>query len=514
MTAVPFQANQRFGQYTLVRPIAVGGMAEVWLAKLDGPQGFQKKVALKRMTGSIAEQPQFVTMFLDEARLMSGLTHPNICQVFELGEREDNFYVAMEFIDGETVQHVMRAVTRAQQRLPMELAIKIARDCADALHYAHTKQGDDGKPLNVIHRDVSPQNLMVTYEGVPKLLDFGIAKAATRTNATEVGQLKGKLSYMPPEQARGETLDQRADQFSLGVMLFEMLTHTRLYPPLKEMDLFRKVALEETPYETARQREPSIPEDLSNLVARMMERDATKRYPSLAEVRDQLTAHLHDHTTSIPSNEAMSNFMTAYFPPETRGAVVKQDTPEPAKVHKGFTTSTMMGRSGKRWQFATIALLALLGTGSLAMALWPSPKPVEDLDAAEAPPTVKVIEPPAPLPEPEAEYVPYIAPPKPEIQPEPEPEEEPESIPKGVKAAPPKKKVAPAPKGKGLLSLQTSPWSIVRFGKKNLGETPLVGVPFPVGRHRLVLTNDERKLRTTIEVEIKAGQTTTLKLKL
>ena len=108
MIAVPFQAHQRFGQYTLLRPIAVGGMAEVWLAKLDGPKGFQKKVALKRMTGTIAEQPHFVTMFLDEARLMSGLTHPNICQVFELGEREDNFYVAMEFIDGQTVQHVMR----------------------------------------------------------------------------------------------------------------------------------------------------------------------------------------------------------------------------------------------------------------------------------------------------------------------------------------------------------------------------------------------------------------------
>ena len=504
ITAVPFQANQRFGQYTLIRPIAVGGMAEVWLAKLDGPQGFQKKVALKRMTGTIADQPQFVTMFLDEARLMSGLTHPNICQVFELGEREDNFYVAMEFIDGETVQHILRAVTRAQQKLPIELALKIARDCADALYYAHTKTGDDDKPLNVVHRDVSPQNLMVTYEGVPRLLDFGIAKVATRTNATEVGQLKGKLSYMPPEQARGEPLDPRADQFSLGVLLFEMLTHTRLYPPLKEMDLFRKVALEETPYETAREREPSVPEDLSNLVARMMERDASKRYPSLAEVRDQLTAHLHDHTHSIPSNEAMANFMLAYFPPETRGGVVKQDTPEPAKVHPGLNTSTMMRRAGKRWQFATIALLGLIGTGSLAMALWPSRAPQADLEPAELPPTVKVVDLPPPLPEPEAEYVPYIAPPREDARPEPEP----------APALPASKKQRPGPAVKGLLSLQTSPWSIVHFGKRSLGETPLVGVPFPVGKHRLVLTNDERKLRTTIEVEIKPGQTTTLKLKL
>ncbi len=496
MTVVPFQAQQRFAQYILIRPIAVGGMAEVWLATLDGPQGFQKKVALKRMTGTIAEQPLYVTMFLDEARLMSGLTHPNICQVFELGEREDNFYVAMEFIDGQTVQHVMRAVTRAQQRLPVELALKIARDVADALYYAHTKQGEDGRPLNVIHRDVSPQNLMVTYEGVPKLLDFGIAKAATRSNATEVGQLKGKLSYMPPEQARGELLDARADQFSLGVLLFEMLTHTRLYPPLKEMDLFRKVAMDTAPYETPRQREPSVPEALSELVAKMMSREPSQRFPSLAEVRDALTAYLHANAKSIPSNEALAHFMGSCFPPATREQAPEADSQPPLWVGER-SRSSLASRGRRRWKLATRGLLAFFGAVALAAAVWPSaPAPV--LEVEPVPAVVVIARPTAPPPEPETEFIPFVepAPPLPA----------PEKVNKRV--------TVKTPKGKGLLSLQTSPWSNVIFGKKNLGETPLVGVPFPVGRHRLVLVNDERKLKTTIEVDIKANQTTTLKLKL
>ena len=492
MPAVPFQANQQFGQYTLLRPIAVGGMAEVWLAKLDGVQGFQKKVALKRMTGTIAEQPQFVTMFLDEARLMSGLTHPNICQVIELGQRDENFYVAMEFIDGQTVQHVMRAVTRANRQLPVELAIKIARDVADALHYAHTKKADNGTPLNVIHRDVSPQNIMVTYEGAPKLLDFGIAKAATRTNATEVGQLKGKLSYMPPEQARGELLDPRADQFSLGVVLFEMLTHTRLYPPLKEMDLFRVVAMAEAPYETPRQREPRVPEELSALVAKMMARLPEDRYASLADVSALLTAYLHANAHSVPSNEALSMFMSASFPPDQREKVTTEEPSSPVVMGR-TSLSSAPGRSKKR-VLAALALMGLLGTAALAaFAWWPArPAPVETPPVAELIPIPVAID---------------AGPPVLVVEREPEPEVLP------VKEEPkvPGKRII---KGKGLLSLQTVPWTNVMFGGKNLGETPLVGVRFPVGKHRLVLINDERQLRTTIEVEIKPNQTTTLKLKL
>lgn len=507
MSAVPFQPNQRFGQYTLTRPIASGGMAEVWLARLDGPQGFQKKVALKRMTGTLAEQPQFVTMFLEEARLLSGLTHPNICQVMELGEREESFFVVMEFIDGQTVHQLMRAVTRAHQRLPVELAVKIVRDAADALHYAHTKADEQGAPLHIIHRDVSPQNLMVTYEGVPKLLDFGIAKSATRSNSTEVGQLKGKLSYMPPEQARGEALDPRADQFSLGVTLFEMLTHTRLYPTLKEMDLFRLVAMAAEPYESPAQRDPTVPAELSALVARMMDRDVEKRFATMAEVRDLLTTYLHGLSQVSPSNEALAAFMRTTFPPETREKESStQSTGTSLPIVQGALTGSSLAPRPRRNRALALGALAVFGLGALAFALWPAtPPPVVVLEPPRAPPPVVVDAGPPALA--------VVEPPPPET--EPEPLVPLEGLDLTVVDAGPAKPPRPAvPRGKGLLSLQTSPWSNVFFGKKNLGETPLVGVSLPAGRQRLTLINDERKLKTTIEVEIKPGQTTTLKLKL
>ncbi|MFO0595785.1 MAG: serine/threonine-protein kinase [Myxococcaceae bacterium] len=511
MTAAPFQTNQRFGQYVLVSPIAVGGMAEVWLAKLDGPQGFQKKVALKRMTGTLSDQKQFVDLFLDEARLMSALAHPNIAQVFELGERDESFYVAMEFIDGQTVQHVMRAVTRANQRLPVELAVKIARDAADALHYAHTKADDEGKPLNIIHRDVSPQNLMVTYEGVPKLLDFGIAKAATRSNATEAGQLRGKLSYMPPEQARGELIDHRVDQFALGVVLFEMLTHTRLYPALKEMDLFRIVATKTEPYETAKQREPSVPEEISAIVAKMMDRDAANRYSNMAEVRDVLTGYLHSISQTMPSNEQLGLFMKATFPPEARLQMPVKTTGSFPAVGSGFSSGGLTNPKKKKRLVAGLSALGVVGVAFVAWALWPSApepvKPVVEAPKVDPPKVDPPKDPPPPVDVPDAAVA--LAP----VDPIGDPDDlEPlEFIDAGTKG---KKGTAVAPKGKGKLSLQTSPWSNVFFGKKNLGETPLVNVPLPAGKLRLTLINDDRKLKTTIEVEIKPNQTTSLKLKL
>jgi len=511
MSAGPFQTNQRFGQYTLVSPIAVGGMAEVWLAKLDGPQGFQKKVALKRMTGTLAEQPQFVSLFLDEARLMSGLTHPNIAQVYELGERDESFYVAMEFIDGQTVQHLMRAVTKATDRLPMALAVKIGRDVADALHYAHTKVDENGNPLNVIHRDVSPQNIMVTYDGVPKLLDFGIAKATTRSNATEAGQLRGKLSYMPPEQARGETIDARADQFALGVTLFEMLTHTRLYPALKEMDLFRLVATATEPYETPRQRDATIPDELSAIIAKMMERDPNARYPTMAEARDTLTTYLHTISQSMPTNEVMALFMKKMFPPEARKLQATATSHSSLPIVGGDLlssnlTSPLKKRNRKLMMGFGLAAAVLVVGGGVTYALWPEPppppKPVVNVDPPKLPPP-PVEEVDAGL----AVVTPDPIPDDPDLLPL-------EPIDAGVAVVKKDPKKNPVAKAKGKLSLTTSPWTNVYFGNKNLGETPLNGVALPAGKHRLVLVNEERKLKTTIEVEIKPNETTTMKLKL
>ncbi|MCU0699621.1 MAG: protein kinase [Myxococcaceae bacterium] len=492
-------------------------MAEVWEARLDGPVGFAKRVAVKRLMSSLADEPQFVNLFLDEARLMASLTHPHICQVLELGEFEGSWWVAMEFLAGHTAYQLMRETVKRGWRLPLELAMLIARDTAEALAYAHGKHDEQGQPLGIIHRDVSPQNVMVTYEGVVKLVDFGIAKAATRTVHTETGQLRGKMAYMPPEQARGEPLDSRADQFSLGATLFELATHTRLYGNLKEMDLFREVATSVEPLPRARSRLPELPESLDAIIARMLERDRERRFPTMTAVRDALTAALNEGTDSLPTTEALKKYMTACFPPEERPAMGLLTSSTPSSFQSQSKPLDPAMRRGVKPRPVVVGLvvLGLLGA-ALAGGLV-----VRTLDA----PRVEPVAPPPPAPTVVATL--EVPPSEPVITVEPEPaptlpaDAGFEGLDLGAgedgRPTPATKAGAARPVAKkkpGLLSLQTTPWSIVYFGAKNLGETPLVNVPLPPGTHRLRLVNDEQKVSTTIEVEMKSGQVTTKRLKL
>lgn len=476
--------------------VASGGMAEVWEARLDGPVGFAKRVAIKRLMPSLSDDDQFVALFLDEARLMASLTHPHICQVLELGEKDESYWVAMEFLAGHTAYQLIRETLKRGWRLPIELGVLIARDTAEALAYAHAKTDESGQSLGIIHRDVSPQNVMVTYEGVVKLVDFGIAKAATRTVITETGQLRGKMAYMPPEQARGEPLDGRADQFSLGATLFELVTHTRLYGTLKEMDLFREVAAKDEPLPRARSRAPELPEVLDEVLARTLERDREKRYGSMIEVRDALSAFLNDNSHSLPTTESLARYMASCFPPESRPAFTTQSG-TPVSLSR---PTAVKAQPRRRTAIIAAGLAAVVFVGVGVGALSSRPEPVVT---------------PPPAPEPSA---PIVAVTVPEVVPTPEPVAD---VDAGIElelapiAAEPKprptvgKRVVAKP---GFLSLQTTPWTLVFFGKKNLGETPLANVSLPAGVHRLKLVNDEKKLSTTIEVEIKPGQTTTKRL--
>jgi len=484
----------------LARQVASGGMAEVWEARLDGPVGFAKRVAIKRLMGSLSEEAQFVNLFLDEARLMATLTHPHICQVLELGETSGSYWVAMEFLAGQTAYQLIRESVKRGWRLPIDLAVLITRDTAEALAYAHAKTDELGKSLGIIHRDVSPQNVMITYEGVVKLVDFGIAKAVTRTVVTESGQLRGKMSYMPPEQARGEELDARADQFSLGATLFELVTQTRLYGLLKDMDLFREVATAVEPLPRAATRQIDLPRELDEIIARMLERDREKRYPSMREVHGALSEFLVRNTPSVPTNESLTKYMASCFPPESR-PVFTTGTFSP--LPPPTTGNAALAARRDRTPLLVLASLVLLGlvAGLAVWAPWKTTEPVKEAsphvegrDAAVAvvppivPPFVPVEPPPAMLALSDAGA------------------DESDLAP----VSPTKVKVAAKP---GFLSLQTTPWTIVFLGKKNLGETPLSRVALPPGTHRLRLVNDEKKLTTTIEVEIKSGKTTTKRLK-
>ncbi|HAA55303.1 MAG TPA: serine/threonine protein kinase, partial [Myxococcales bacterium] len=213
----------------LVRKIATGGMAEVWEARQVGVKGFEKRLAVKVILPHLNENDDFIHMFLDEGRLAAQLNHSNICQVYKLGATDDFYYMAMEFIDGVGLSSILREASRRGVFIPFQHCCQVLIGACAGLDYAHSCKDPNGNPLNLVHRDISPQNIMITYNGTVKVVDFGIAKAATQVHHTQVGVLKGKYAYMSPEQAAGHTLDGRSDVFALGIVLWEMTTGHRLF---------------------------------------------------------------------------------------------------------------------------------------------------------------------------------------------------------------------------------------------------------------------------------------------
>ncbi len=229
------------GRYRVVDEIGVGGMASVHLARMDGPGGFQKWVAIKRIHPHLVEDDQFVDMFLDEARIAAGINHANVAQVFDLGKDENTYWIAMEYLHGEPLREIMRRAEERKIKINPDLASRICSDAAEGLHAAHELRGKNGQLLGLVHRDVTPHNLFLTYDGYTKVVDFGIAKVADRLSQTRAGTLKGKLAYMSPEQVRGAEVDRTTDIFALGVVLWELTTGQRLFRMDTDLDTLEKV---------------------------------------------------------------------------------------------------------------------------------------------------------------------------------------------------------------------------------------------------------------------------------
>jgi serine/threonine protein kinase len=281
-------STSQLGKYALQRKLAEGGMAEVFLAKQTGMEGFEKLVVVKRILPQLCSDDSFVKMFLNEARVAARLNHPNVVQIFDLGKLGDQYFIAMEYVHGEDLRAVIREATDAGTRPPLGLACRIVADTLGGLHYAHTRVGSDGKPLGLVHRDVSPQNVLVTYEGSVKLVDFGIAKATRAIDAaqTQAGLLKGKYAYMSPEQARGQPVDARSDVFCGGVLLWELATWQRLFKRPTEMSTLMAVA--EEPIRAPRTVEPSLSPDLDRLIMKALARNPDDRFASAQEMRAAL----------------------------------------------------------------------------------------------------------------------------------------------------------------------------------------------------------------------------------
>jgi serine/threonine-protein kinase len=279
----------QFGKYLLLRKLAEGGMAELFLARQAGMEGFEKLVVVKRILPQLMSEPEFVKMFLNEARLAARLNHPNIVQIFELGQIDKLYFIAMEFIHGEDLRSLVVEANKITLKPTPGLVCRILADTLAGLHYAHTRVSPDGKPLGLVHRDVSPQNVLVTYEGSVKLVDFGIAKATRATSEqTQAGLFKGKFSYMAPEQTRGQSLDARADVFAVGILLWELLTWRRLFKRATEMATLIAVAEDAIPSPRALVRE--LPAELERISLKALARPIEERYATAQEMRADLEA--------------------------------------------------------------------------------------------------------------------------------------------------------------------------------------------------------------------------------
>jgi len=263
------------GKYELIRRLAVGGMAEIYLAKARGLEGFEKLVVLKRILPQHATDPHFVNMFLDEARLAATLQHANIAQVYDVGEDQGCLYFAMEYVDGIDARTLLKHVVNERTRLPMEHALTIVAGVAAGLHAAHEKLGVNGEPLNIVHRDVSPSNVLISRDGCVKLIDFGVAKADQRTTETVNGTLKGKVSYMAPEQCRGLPVDRRADVFALGILLYELTCSRKLFRGT-ELAILTKIS--KGIFRRPSEYHPNYPPELERIVVKALARDADERY--------------------------------------------------------------------------------------------------------------------------------------------------------------------------------------------------------------------------------------------
>jgi len=293
----------RFDRYELIHPVARGGMATVWIARLQGKHGFERMVALKTILPTYAQDLRFRNMFLDEARIASRVEHANVAQILDLGEQEGNLYLVMEWVDGDSLSNLARAVERAKITFPMGILLRILADACAGLHAAHELCDVNGQPLGVVHRDISPQNILVGANGVVKVIDFGVAKAAGRVaEETSSGTLKGKLHYMAPEQAMGTATDRRADLWAIGAVLYRILAGRPPYEGDNAVATLNQLI--------SKVRPPSLPSTVPSSVARVVSKalatDPNERYTSAAELQAALEGLLRQGSLATTSREVAS----------------------------------------------------------------------------------------------------------------------------------------------------------------------------------------------------------------
>ena len=367
---------RRFGKYTLIRKLATGGMAELFLALQRSVAGFEKLIVVKRVLPHLVKDPGFIDLLLSEARIAATLNHPNVAHIYDVGEVDSQFYIAMEHVHGEDLRSIVRQMKKVNvTAFPLEHALAIVMGCCAGLAYAHEKRDLDGEPMNIVHRDVSPQNILVTFTGDVKLVDFGIAKAGRSSmEDTGSGQLKGKVPYMSPEQAQGLHLDGRSDIFSLGIMLFELCTGKRLFRGASEMETLKMIV--EGEYPRPRNLNPNLHPKLEEIILRSLEKDPARRYQSARDMQSDLEDYIREQQLKV-SALALSSWMQKLFDDKLQQqkqmlqegrqlaeVIAAQAAAEEEAARSQDTLSRVRAKQPSRTPLVVMALLALVAVGA------------------------------------------------------------------------------------------------------------------------------------------------------
>ncbi len=524
-------APERIGRYDLRFELASGGMGSVYLARLDGVAGFEKLVALKRIHPHLAKEAGYIEMFLDEANIASRITHPNVCSVFDFGEANGHYFLAMEYLVGEPLSRLCTRVAkdRDQRRSPL-LPLRMARIIADAcegLHAAHELKDANGDLLRVVHRDVSPRNLFVTYDGAVRVVDFGLASARERLHHTATGEVKGTFAYMAPEQLRGGTVDRRVDIWSLGVALWETLALRRLFKSDTTANTMYALLYDEiTP---PSQHRSQVPQELDEIVLKALARDPRERWQTAREMGQALRKFLGAQPELIGPPE-LSEWMTELFP---QGEARKTQLMElarmprapvlsmPAYVQPDESQSVTVGRDLQLPQVrrkSSRTMLALIGgvvvtavVVAVVLGRGDARKPIEPLPPAvtETPlPKVAASDGPEPVLPPAAAQV--VAPAEAEAEATPSAEPAAEPTPKAAKPHRKQRRsrsTSRASTESGIVNLVTrGGWAEIFKGNESMGSTPR-RLTLPAGRHLLVLKPFGTGAPKRVFVEVTAGET-------
>ncbi len=546
------------GEYTVVDKLGQGGMSEVFLTMSHGPGGVRQLLVIKKLIGHMNDEPELVQMFLDEVRLAAQLSHPNVVQTHRAGSHLGQHFLAMEYLRGQPLSRVVRrAAKRLGTSIPYPLTARLVADALAGLHYAHTARDYHGEPLGIVHRDVSPQNIFVTYEGVVKLLDFGIAKATTQQTRTNTGLIKGKFGYIAPEQAVGEEVDCRVDIWSMGVVLWECLTLHRLFKGRTDAASLQMALSMDVP--SPDELCPEVPPALARIAKKALERDISKRYQTAQEMQEDLEEWLSGFTKAS-SRSSLSRWMTHLYADaideereRMRQCVVRLDSPSlsvlPPLSGPPLTITLQEStipstpdepvpefRSRFLRRLAAAALVASLFAGILTTAIRMSARnaspgvthaqPAPVLAQSHAFKTRESAVPvhPTTVGEPQLALSPAIASLPPSVAPSAQPVIlRPKQHAHSAQSSTKVKTEAPVENAAsqtttqahdtngafGTLTIDSAPWSYVTINNKLIGATPVIGLKLEAGTYQVHLKNPELGLESTYPVTVKATQTIT-----